>query len=255
MDKLGVLDHGYVRLVSVMGDDLAVVNAARVSFDKRSEWDTSERTGEWGQTPLYKLKSGDVRLINFLARNGHWSPFAHQVLSFEVKTPMLVKNQWIKHRIGMSYLTDEDTEAWDNEGWNEMSLRYVEPTDFYTPSVWRSAPENKKQGSGEPIHDWGQDILNGTMKDSLFNSIARYKSAVNNNVAPEQARVFLPMYAMYTSFIWTTSLYGVIRFLELRTKGDAQYEIREYADAVGRLAAPHFPETFRAFGLGDFIKD
>jgi thymidylate synthase (FAD) len=257
MDKLGVLDHGYVRLDDVVGDDLAVVNAARVSFDKRSEWDTSERTGEWGQIPLYKLKSGDVRLINFLASNGHWSPFAHQTLSFEVKCPMLVKNQWIKHRIGMSYLTDEDAETWDNEGWNEMSLRYVSPKDFYVPAegAWRAAPENKKQGSGEnlPWREYGHNTHR--LKRLIEDGVTGYNSAIESGVAPEQARLLLPMYAMYTSFIWTTSLYGVIRFLELRTKGDAQYEIRQYADAVGRLAAPHFPETFRAFGLGDFIKD
>lgn len=227
-----VLGKGYVRLVDHMGSDLSVVNAARVSFDKRVDTFTAS----------------DEKLVRFLAKHNHWSPFAHPQLQFEIKCPMMVKNQWIKHRIGMTYLTDEDAEAWDNEGWNEQSMRYVEPTDFYVPAqgAWRAAPKNKKQGSGENLpwreYGWGTNYL----KNTIENSIEIYKHALDAGVAPEQARLHLPMYAMYTSFYWTTSLYGVARFLQLREKGDSQYEIRQFANAVDAIARPLFPVSFDA---------
>jgi thymidylate synthase (FAD) len=227
-----VLDHGSVRLVDHMGSDLSVVNAARVSFDKRSE----------------VLSKKDIKLIHFLAERNHWSPFAHPQLQFEIKCPMLVKNQWIKHRVGMTYLTDEDAEAWDNEGWNEQSMRYVSPSDFYVPAqgAWRAAPANKKQGSGEnlPWREYGAntDYLAWTVE----RGIKLYEQAIKQGVAPEQARLHLPMYAMYTSFYWTTSLYGVARFLQLRLKEDSQYEIREFAKAIEKKVRPLFPESISA---------
>ena len=244
-----------------MGDDLMVVDAARVSFNKKSSW-VKERVpapDAWLEPEgryshhIYlppKLKEADTKLIHFLAKNGHWSPFAHPQLTFEVKAPMLVKNQWIKHRVGMSYLTDDDAEAWDNEGWNEQSMRYVSPEDFHQPEVWRSAPENKKQGSGADITDTMQKaILDSALALHIKFGVESYQAAIDKGVAPEQARLFLPMYAMYTSWVWTTSLYGIVRFLELRQKEDAQFEIRQYADAVAELVRPHFPTVFEAFGL------
>ena len=266
-NKIDVLGKGYVRLVDHMGSDLSVVNAARVSFDKRSDWETvkipdptemefvvTDPDFPYVQTvqPVYhyeqRLKEGDKKLIQFLARNGHWSPFAHPQLQFEIKCPMLVKNQWIKHRIGMTYLTDEDAEAWDNEGWNEQSMRYVSPTDFYVPPMgaWRAAPANKKQGSGDflPWTEYG--IYSEYLDWDVDRAVKLYKKALDQGVAPEQARLLLPMYAMYTTFYWTTSLYGVARFLQLRTKADSQYEIRQFAEAVEELATPLFPESLSA---------
>ena len=257
-DKVDVLDHGYVRLVDHMGSDLSVVNAARVSFDKRSDWDyetvawvdpfTPEQEPAQLRTGKKSLKSGDKKLIQFLAKNGHWSPFAHPQLQFEVKCPMLVKNQWIKHRIGMSYLTDEDAESWDNEGWNETSLRYVSPKDFHIPpqGAWRAAPANKKQGSGANL-SWKEfGVYSNYLTNITEKQIKVYNEMLERGVAPEQARLILPMYAMYTSFYWTTSLYGVARFLQLRLKEDAQYEIRQYARAVQKLSQPLFPESLGA---------
>lgn len=265
MSKIDVLDHGYVRLVDHMGSDLSVVNAARVSFDKRSEWDmvkipetdqpvefvTEDDNGniQPPYNPYHfecRLKAGDKKLIQFLATHGHWSPFAHPQLQFEIKCPMLVKNQWIKHRIGMSYLTDEDAEAWDNEGWNEQSMRYVEPSDFYIPETWRMAPENKKQGSGDDANWSLSKVRKAMLIQTIADGVDSYKLALDRGIAPEQARLYLPMYAMYTSFYWTTSLYGVARFLQLRTKADAQYEIREFAKAVETLCRPLFPESLQA---------
>lgn len=253
-NKIDVLGKGYVMLVDHMGSDLSVVNAARVSFDKRSTWEfdykrVTDPTDHRETIPVktgQHLRAGDVKLIQFLAKHGHWSPFAHPQLQFEIKCPMLVKNQWIKHRIGMTYLTDEDAEAWDNEGWNEQSMRYVEPTDFYNPDDWRSAPENKKQGSGENVNNHLALSLHNTLEEQIRQGIHLYKMSLDAGVAPEQARLMLPMYAMYTSFYWTTSLYGVARFLQLRTKADSQYEIRQFADAVEELATPLFPESLSA---------
>ncbi len=262
--KIDVLGRGYVMLVDHMGSDLSVVNAARVSFDKRSELEQIKVADEVesifvdadSTIPMpsypwhyeYRLKESDKKLIQVLAKHGHWSPFAHPQLQFEVKCPMLVKNQWIKHRIGMTYLTDEDAEAWDNEGWNEQSMRYVEPTDFYVPPMgaWRAAPKNKKQGSGEnlPWREYG--IYSEYLDWDIERAVKLYKKALDQGVAPEQARLLLPMYAMYTSFYWTTSLYGVARFLQLRLKEDSQYEIRKFAEAVETLAQPLFPESLSA---------
>jgi thymidylate synthase (FAD) len=257
-DMINVLDHGEVRLRDKMGDDLAVIDAARVSFNKRSDWQyeyerapdpTDPRETIITRKTIKGLKDADERLLNFLANHGHWSPFSHATLKFEIKAPMLVKNQWIKHRIGMSYLDDEDAETWDNEGWNEMSMRYVSPSDFYIPDTWREAPENRKQGSGGDMQEHVSGFWNMRLERLVRLNVQEYNNAIDEGVAPELARLYLPMYAMYTSWIWTTSLYGVVRFLHLRTKEDAQYEIRQYADAVAELARPLFPRTFNAFGL------
>lgn len=270
---LDVLDHGHVRLVDVMGDDLRVVNAARVSFNKETAykhmtWNSWEKMpakvknaichglGDWCEGDILALP--DERLITFLAIHNHWSPFSHPQITLEVKCPMLVKNQWYKHRIGMSY-TEEgevnfaygegDEVAFENEGWNEMSMRYVSPEDFYIPDVWRAAPENKKQGSGDPVDEGLANYYTGKLRDRINLCVRMYEDALNEGVAPEQARLFLPAYAMYTSFYWTVSLFGVIRFLQLRLPSDAQWEIRQYAQKVYDLLQPCFPYTFRAFGL------
>jgi thymidylate synthase (FAD) len=263
--SLDVLDHGHVRLIDVMGDDLRVVDAARVSFNKASAykhvtWNSWEEApkhvrnrighglGDWCEGDILSLP--DERLIIFLATHNHWSPFSHCQSTFEVKAPMLVKNQWYKHRIGMSY-TEDDEIAFENEGWNEMSMRYVSPEDFYIPGVWRSAPDNKKQGSGADLAGSASLIRKLDLEDIVRQGVFLYNLAVEHGVAPEQARLMLPAYAMYTSFYWTVSLFGVIRFLQLRLAPDAQWEIREFSKAVYKLVQPLFPYSFAAFGIND----
>lgn len=226
MEKIDVLNLGYVSLISTMGNDLEVANAARVSYDKRSELD---------MTGL--LKSKDKKLIDFLWKEEHTSPFRHCVLSFEIYAPLMVARQHWKYAVASTFVDDQN-------GWNESSRRYItEEPAFYIPTAeqWRSAPENSKQGSGEPIN-YGLGI-ELTMK--LFNLIEaaqeEYNHAIEVGVCAEQARLFLPAYGMYVRYRWTTSLHGVMHFLQQRLAHDAQVEITEYAKAIETLATEHFP--------------
>lgn len=218
-NKINVLDKGYVRLVDVMGSDLTVVNAARVSYDKEST----------------ELNEKDRRLIRFLAREGHTSPFRHATAQFEVYAPLMVARQWWKYVVGSDHVMD---------AWNEVSRRYItEEPVFYVPAAdeWRSAPEHSKQGSGEPV-EWiiGHD-LTGDLEEMIEEGLKLYEKAMGRGVAPEQARLFLPAYGMYVRWRWTASLQSVCHFLSQRLADDAQREIAEYARAVYALVKPHFP--------------
>lgn len=226
MTKIDVLNLGYVSLIDVMGNDLEVANAARVSFDKRSE------LNEDGS-----LKKKDQSLINFLWKEEHTSPFRHCVLSFEIYAPLMVARQHWKYAVASTFVDDQN-------GWNESSRRYItEEPAFYIPAAgdWRSAPENSKQGSGDPIN-YGLGI-ELTMK--LFNLIEAaekdYTHALEMGVCPEQARLFLPAYGMYVRYRWTTSLHGLMNFLQQRLAHDAQVEIVEYAKAIKELSEEAFP--------------
>ena len=229
MEKYNVLDKGYVRLVDVLGDDISVVNAARVSYDKEST-EMSER---------------DEKLLSFLWREGHTSPFRHAALTFEVYAPLMVARQWWKYAVAGSHIDDQN-------GWNESSRRYItENEEFYIPQSheWRSAPENSKQGSGEPVADnvgLGQYVK---LMNYVERGVEHYNDALNIGIAPEQARLFLPAYGMYVRWRWTTSLHGVMNFLQQRLEHDAQVEIQEYAKAVEKLSRDKFPITFKAAGL------
>ena len=225
-DKINVLDDkGYVRLVDVMGDDCTVANAARVSFDKRTE----------------ELTEGDERLIAFLAREGHDSPFRHAVLQFEVYAPMMVTRQWEKYLIGSN-----NSEFGSR---NESSRRYItENEEFYVPQSdeWRSKPEASiKQGSGDPVD---KNIGIGATKflnEYIDRGVELYEQAINNGIAPEQARLFLPAYGLHVRFRWTATLQTVAHLIKQRTADDAQYEFRLYAEAVRDLTTEHFPVSLR----------
>lgn len=225
-NQINVLDKGYVRLIDTLGNDLSVVNAARVSYDKESEEFTPK----------------DAKLIEFLIREGHTSPFRHAALTFEVYAPLFVARQWWKYAVGSTHVDDQN-------GWNESSRRYItEEEEFYVPtaSSWRSKPENSKQGSGEPIHfSLGYHYTN-KLNELIDQSVELYHEAMNDNVAPEIARLFLPAYGMYVRWRWTVSLQGVMTFLDQRLEHDAQKEIQDYALAVKDLAHGAFPETFKA---------
>ncbi len=225
-EPINVLDKGYVRLVDTLGDDLSVVNAARVSYDKEAEQFTDK----------------DEKLIRFLIREGHTSPFRHAALTFEVYAPLFVARQWWKYAVSSTHVDDQN-------GWNESSRRYItEDEEFYVPSAsaWRSKPENSKQGSGEPISPSSGFYYTNKLKDVIHEGVRLYHEAMDDGIAPEEARLFLPAYAMYVRWRWTTSLQGVMTFLDQRMEHDAQYEIQQYAFAVKDLSHQAFPETFRA---------
>lgn len=218
-EMINVLDIGYVRLTNVMGSDLSVVNSARVSYDKESS----------------ELTEKDIRLIRFLAREGHTSPFRHATLQFEVYAPLMVARQHWKYIVGSDHTMD---------AWNESSRRYVteEPT-FYIPKAneWRSAPENSKQGSGETVEVGLGIQFTEKLEEYIAEGEYAYTKAIENGICAEQARLFLPAYGMYVRYYWTASLQSVAHFLNQRLAHDSQVEIQEYAKAVYALVKPKFP--------------
>lgn len=228
-DSVPVLDHGYVRLLDVLGDDLTPVNAARVSFEKRS---VRQADGS--------LRPEDVRLLSYLLEHGHTSPFRHAVLQFEVYAPLMVIRQWGKYRVGSVWAFEDSDDPL--ETWNESSRRYVtEKPVFYVPSGWRSAPPNKKQGSGPNLDRKQSQFWQRSLRSALQFGLQQYERALREGLAPEQARLLLPAYALYIRAWWTVSLQGVLHFLGQRLAPDAQYEIRAYAEAVLRLTREAFP--------------
>jgi thymidylate synthase (FAD) len=225
---INVLDKGYVRLVNVMGSDLTVVNSARVSYNKESK----------------ELTERDIRLIKFLAREGHTSPFRHATIQFEMYAPLMVARQHWKYVVGSDHTMD---------AWNESSRRYIteEPT-FYVPQVdeWRSAPANSKQGSGEPVSGQIGAQAHARLIKIIDQAFEYYEWALANGICAEQARLFLPAYGMYVRYYWTASLQSVAHFLNQRLAHDAQREIQEYAKAVYELVKPYFPVS-----IGELVKE
>lgn len=218
--KINVLDRGYVRLVDQMGGDLSVVNSARVSYAKESQ----------------QLSSSDVKLIKFLAREDHMSPFRHATVQFEFYAPLMVARQHWKYVVGSDHTMD---------AWNEASRRYITiNVENYIPNPvhWRSKPENSKQGSGEPVdEEIGREATERLLRQ-IEQGIQDYEWALANHIAPEQARLLIPSaYGMYTAYYWTASLQSVSHFLKQRLAHDSQYEIQEYAKAVYELVKPLFP--------------
>ncbi|OJV64726.1 MAG: thymidylate synthase, flavin-dependent [Clostridiales bacterium 38-18] len=222
-----IFNNGYVRLVDTMGSDLSVVNSARVSFNRATE----------------TLRPEDEKLIAYLAKNDHTSPFRHATLQFEVYAPLMVARQWWKYIIGSSH-QDPFT------AWNESSRRYVtEEIEFYIPKVtdWRSKPENSKQGSGPNLDEKiGGEALDRLL-DQIKSGMENYNWAIDSGIATEQARLFIPSaYGLMVRWYWTVSLQGVAHFLQQRTDDHAQFEIREYAQAVKELAKEKFPVSLDA---------
>jgi thymidylate synthase (FAD) len=222
-----VLDHGFVELLGVLGNDLTVVNAARVSFGKRKA-DMSE---------------GDKKLVQYLAQHQHWSPFRHVQLQFHCKVPEFIARQWYKHVVGISYSEAPTVD----HAWNEISMRYVDASgfEFYTPAGFRKQSENNKQASTD---EWVAD-LDGTLKDKYTQqckqAFALYEELVASGVAKEQARGVIPL-NVYTEFYWTASLQAVVNFIKLRQHEGAQYEIREYAAVLEKLTEQVVPVSYAA---------
>lgn len=224
---IDVLDHGYVHVVNTMGSDLDVVNAARASFDKE----------------VSQLSDKDESLINFLVKHKHDSTLRHCAMTFEVYAPLMVARQWYKHAVSSTHLDDQ-------MGWNETSRRYVtENEKFYIPdpNSWRSIPENRKQGSGDPVEIYIGAKYTRQLQLLVEKSHALYQEAMNEGIAPEQARLLLPAYSMYVRWRWTASLNALLHFVSLRKGGEAQSEIQLYADAVFAAVDEAFPITAAAW--------
>ena len=230
MNMIKVLDKGYVRLVDTLGSDLTIANAARVSYAKES----------------LELTDKDKRLIDFLAREDHTSPFRHAMLQFEVYAPLMVARQWWKYIIGSSH---QEGIADSLNAWNESSRRYItEEPVFYVPEKdqWRSIPENSKQGSGQPIQwELGEKHTQKLM-EYIDEGLKLYEEAMENGICAEQARLFLPAYGMYVRWYWTASLQSVSHFIQQRIKYDAQKEIQDYAKAVLTLSLEKFPVSLKS---------
>jgi len=227
--KYFVLDHGHVDLIDYMGSDLSVVNAARVSFNKESYWD-SERN--WTGYQEQKLLEKDSKLIKYLAKHNHFTPFCHPQISLRIKCPIFVRAQLGKHQVGLVM--------------NEVSRRYVtfEP-EVYVP-MWRAAPtDGAKQGSSGAIEDMDLCVKMRQEYQGVVNEcLDLYNKLLADGVAPEQARSILPQ-GTYTEFVWTGSLYAFARVYNLRIDSHAQWEIQKFAEAIGQLIAPLFPVSWQ----------
>ena len=222
-----VLDHGHVQLVDYMGSDLSVVNAARVSFNKESSWDYAD-----SHVPSRSLPEKDQKLIKYLAKHNHFTPFCHPQISVRIKCPIFVRAQLGKHQVGLVM--------------NEVSRRYVTfDPEIYTP-MWRYAPtDGAKQGSSGAIEDMDTCIHLRQEYDGVAKEcIALYNRLLADGVAPEQARSILPQ-GTYTEFVWTGSLYAFARVYNLRIDAHSQWEIQKYAEAIDKIIAPIFPFSWK----------
>jgi thymidylate synthase (FAD) len=218
-DALDVLDKGQVRLIDSMGNDLSVVRAARVSTGSRPE-DAS------------KGEERDAKLIRYLLKHDHGTPFEHNAFTFYVKAPVFVERQWLRHRIG---------------SFNEISGRYTEyEPEFYVPDRARAQAKRNKQGS-VPAEDGELDAaLDEAVRSTVDHAFGRYQALLERGVARELARIVLPM-NLYTEWYWTVNARSLMNFLALRTQEDAQLEIREYARAVETIWSERMPVTHAAW--------
>ena len=208
---------GSIELIGVFGDDLTVVNAARVSFAKEST----------------VMTEGDGKLVRYLAKHSHITPFFHPQARFRIKLPIFVAREWFRHTVGFAR--------------NEVSRRYVD----FEPECWMPTAEGVrerdpklKQGSKENGVDDG-GVAHALMDETMKQSMEAYKKLLDMKVAPEIARAVLPQ-SMYTEFIETGSLYAYARLCNLRLDPSAQAEIRVYAEMIANLLRPAFPVAWTA---------
>lgn len=221
-----------VELLDYSGSDLSIVNAARVSFHKESDWDYDiKHDGRYNE----RLAEKDQKLISYLAKHNHWSPFAHSFLSFRIKAPIFCARQMVKHTVGGV--------------WNEVSRRYVdEEPEFYLPDVWHARPENAKQGASEKSLNWvAPEFYSYT--GCPYNFLEVYSEVYNNalkaGMAPEEARMFLPLNTM-TEWIWSGSLMFFARVCKQRLDLHAQNATREVAQMINNEIPKEFEHSWKA---------
>ena len=207
-----------------MGSDISVVNAARVSFGKKSGW-ASFKSGDAHRGVLHDK---DRKLIHYLAEHKHLSPFGHCFASFHIKAPLFVARQLVKHK----FLR-----------WNEISRRYVDSKpEFYEPDEWRGKSKDKKQGS--------EGVVQVYMDQSMqwYRQFVAYENLINNGVCPEQARMVLPQ-SMMTEWYWSGSLDAFADMCNLRCTGDTQLETRLVANQICDSMKELFPVSWFALRL------
>lgn len=262
-----------VKLISSMGDDLQIVNAARVSFGKKSEWDTVEK-GVMG-TPGFRiekvLSKADQGLIQFLARgctSGEWEELSEKFLENTHIVDWVLVEWWDdQKREDLLNHIKKMPDHWTPFGhtaitlhikapifvarqlgkhqvgfvWNEVSRRYItDEPEFYIPETWRKAAVNVKQGSSD-------ETMEVTPEDLEFREacLERYKVSLEKGICPEQARMDLPQ-SMYTEWYWTGNLYGFANVYNQRTDSHAQKEVRDVAHQIGEIIEPLFPCSWSA---------
>lgn len=205
-----------VEYVDHMGSDLSIVNAARVSFNKVAT----------------EFEEKDDKLIHYLAKHNHWTPFAHNSISLRIKCPLFVARQLGKHQVGLV--------------WNEVSRRYVDDEpEFFFPDVWRGRPVNAKQGSDGTIGRAFGEELTIHLAESIKLALMTYTMLIDGGIAPEQARMVLPQNTM-TEFIWTGSLAAFSRIYKLRIDPHAQKEVQDIAVMMDEIIKPLFPVGWKA---------
>jgi thymidylate synthase (FAD) len=219
-------------MIQTMGSDLTVVNAARVSFDKESHWDKKDNE--------YVLSERDTKLIRYLARHNHWTPFGHATATFRIKAPIFVARQLGKHQVGLV--------------WNEVSRRYVDSEpEFFVPDSWRKRASDKKQGSADEttqtIQILGEKPVTLEIDHLVQNVYSHaediYLMLLEDGICPEQARMVLPQ-SMMTEWYWTGSLAAFARVCQLRLDPHTQKETRDIAlDIAGHLSEA-FPASWAA---------
>ena len=223
--KQNVLDKGFVEVIDSLGSDLTVVNSARVSFGKRKE----------------KFTDGDRKLVRYLAKYKHFSPFRHIQVQFHIKAPEFVMRQWYKHVVGIETTSNSSTK---DHAWNEISGRYVPVEDFYTPEIFRQQSEDNKQATEGSVKD--QETAKHHWDVAMFHAKEQYDKLLKMGVGKEQARGILPL-NQYTEVYWTASFQAIMNFIELRYEKTSQWEIQEYAKVLLDIVTELFPETTKAW--------
>ena len=223
--KIKVLDKGFVEVIDSLGNDLTVANSARVSFGKRkNEYDKS-----------------DERLVRYLAKHKHFSPFRHLVVQFHIKAPEFVMRQWYKHVVGAETTSSYSTK---DHAWNEISGRYVPIEEYYVPENWRQQSEDSKQASVGSVKE--QEEAEQCYTKALQVGKYYYDKLLELGVAKEQARIILPL-SQYTEVYWTASFQAIANFIELRDEPTSQWEIREYAKALKEQVFNLYPKTMQVW--------
>jgi thymidylate synthase (FAD) len=228
--KNKVLDKGFIEVIDSLGSDLTVVNSARVSFGKRKE----------------KFDDSDRRLVKYLAKHKHYSPFRHLQVQFHIKAPEFVMRQWYKHVVGIETTSTSSTK---DHAWNEISGRYVPVEDYYIPDAWRKQSDDNKQASEGVLDDEGQQKAKWYYEVALNTTKNMYQRLIGDlGVAKEQARVILPL-SQYTEVYWTASFQAIMNFIELRNETTSQWEIQEYAKVLLGLMFEVYPETTKLWSV------
>ena len=221
--KNKILDKGFIEVVDSLGDDLTVANSARVSFGKRKK----------------TYDNSDERLVHYLAKHKHFSPFRHLVVQFHIKAPEFVMRQWYKHVVGAETTSTYSTK---DHAWNEISGRYIAVEEYYIPENWRQQSEDSKQASVGSVKE--QEEATEIYAKAIQIGKHYYEKLLELDVSKEQARIILPL-SSYTEVYWTASFQAIANFIELRDEPTAQWEIREYAKVLKKQMFAIYPKTMQ----------